>query len=166
MRHLTEPAPYTGRWWFLSPVEAHSVSNGTYHLITACHPVSLESFISVYSIRPRQLQFIENDNRMYLILAPNFLTTSITRQEYFRHLHGEEDWVRSVSPIANFRTNLLVHLCFSIFTIASFLMFSDPVASAQVHWRNAQPEMLILKKCCLSVRGTKGGGGCRIQLAC
>ena len=37
MRHLTEPAPYTGQ--VLSPAGAHSVSDGTHPFITARHPV-------------------------------------------------------------------------------------------------------------------------------
>ena len=53
MRHLTELAPYTGQ--ILSPAGAHSVSDLTDPFITARHPLSLECFISVCSIHPRQL---------------------------------------------------------------------------------------------------------------
>ena len=55
MRHLTEPAPYTGQ--VLSPAGAHSVSDGTYLFITERHPVSMECFISVCAINPRQIQY-------------------------------------------------------------------------------------------------------------
>ena len=88
MRHLTEPAPYTGQ--ILSSAGAHSVSDGTHPFITARHPVSLECLIPVCSINPRQLQYIKNDHQVWFwhrIFSRLVLCVS----NILRHLQGKWD---------------------------------------------------------------------------
>ena len=52
--------PHIGTGQVLSPAGAHFVSDETYLFITERHPVSMDCFISVCAIHPRQLQYIEN----------------------------------------------------------------------------------------------------------
>ena len=155
MRHLTEPAPYTGQ--FLTPAGTHSVSDGTY-IFYHRTPSGVHGMFHFCLFHSSSSITICIEWPPGLILATNFLISSINVRNIVRHLQGEWGVGLGVKcePFCEFLANLWVSLSYLIFTTASFTMLmcvfssynecTDALKKWSV-WNAYSEEMLFFSVC-------------------